>query len=47
MLYKEFFDFSRKNKKEKLIVIGNDYNIDVKRLINPVHKIFDYINSVL
>ena len=29
------------------ITLELDENIDVKRLINPVHKIFDYINSVL
>ncbi len=29
------------------ITLELDENIDVKRLINPVHKIFDYINSVI
>ena len=30
-----------------IITLELDENIDVKRLINPVHKIFDYINSVI
>ncbi|MBR2526478.1 DUF2817 domain-containing protein [bacterium] len=29
------------------ITLELDENIDVKRLVKPVHKIFDYINSVL
>ena len=29
------------------ITLELDENIDVKRLIKPVHKIFDYINSVI
>ncbi|MBR1943350.1 DUF2817 domain-containing protein [bacterium] len=30
-----------------IITLELDENIDVKRLIKPVHKIFDYINSVI
>lgn len=29
------------------ITLELDENIDVKRLVSPVHKIFDYINSVI
>ena len=34
-------------RKIPTITLELDENIDVKRLINPVHKIFDYINSVI
>ncbi len=34
-------------RKIPTITLELDENIDVKRLIKPVHKIFDYINSVI
>ena len=37
--------YNPNNKKEKLIVIGNDYNIDVKRLMINFYLFYSFLKE--